>query len=219
MTDLRKTLPPLPPRMYALPRDHRGFPVPWFVQFMPDGKPDFRILNTQHLYRAVNEKRCWICGDYLGVHLAFVLGPMCAINQINAEPPSHLDCALFAVKACPFLIEPRMRRNTKNMPEHLPAPGIHLDRNPGATCVWVTRSYKPFKADDGILFSIGKPEQIYWFAEGRPALRCEVETSIEGGLPSLKKLAEQEGPKAMRELDERLKRLHRLLPMEKVNHT
>jgi len=38
MTALRESLPSLPLAMRGLPRDHRGYPVPWFVAWV-DGKP------------------------------------------------------------------------------------------------------------------------------------------------------------------------------------
>jgi len=46
----------------------------------------------------VRHKRCWLCGQPLGKFMCFVVGPMCAINKTSAEPPSHRDCALYAVQ-------------------------------------------------------------------------------------------------------------------------
>lgn len=92
----------LPPRIAKLPTDERGYPVPYFVEWI-DGKPDFRVMSSKNLARAVKYRRCWICGEELGRFLCFTIGPMCGVNRISSEPPSHYDCARFAVSACPFL--------------------------------------------------------------------------------------------------------------------
>lgn len=109
----------IPDRIKRLPVDHRDFPVPWFVQWFDDGKPsdfgigtaDFRVIDARKIGVAIRERRCWVCGDRLGVHLAFLIGPMCAVNRVISEPPSHRECAEFSAQTCPFLSRPRMRRN------------------------------------------------------------------------------------------------------------
>jgi hypothetical protein len=106
----------VPERIAKLPRDDRGYPVPWFVAWV-DGRPDFRVIEGGRIFEALKERRCWVCGEKLGRYLAFVIGPMCAINRITSEPPSHRDCALFAARACPFLTMPRMKRNERAKPE------------------------------------------------------------------------------------------------------
>lgn len=195
----------LPERIKNLPRDERGYPVPWFVAII-DGKPDFRAIDGEKMHRAVKEHRCWVCGEALGSYLAFVIGPMCALNRTIAEPPSHRECAEFSALACPFLSQPRMRRNTVNMPEEaVPAAGVGLERNPGACCVWVTKSYRILRVENGVLFSIGEPLSVSWFANGRAATRAEILESIESGMPLLRPIAEAESPEAVAELDRRYK--------------
>lgn len=184
-TDLRPGLPPLPDRMRRLPVDARGYPVPWFVAWV-DGVPDFRVVDGPKLPRAINEKRCWLCGEPLGRFGAFVIGPMCALNRTTSEPPCHRECALFAVVACPFLTRPNAQRREANLPDGFTEPaGEMLRRNPGVSLVWMTRSWFWFRADNGILCEVGAPTEALWFAEGRAATRDEIEKSIETGLPLL----------------------------------
>src|SRR4030095_12652609 len=80
----------MPSRMAKLPRDARGYPVPRFVSWY-DGKPDFRIADTRYLEHCFRARTCWLCGELLGRYLAFVIGPMCAVNRTTAEPPCHRD--------------------------------------------------------------------------------------------------------------------------------
>jgi hypothetical protein len=210
----------IPRRIAALPQDQRGYPVPWFVATV-DGVPDFRVIDPIKLRRAVTERRCFICGNALGKHVSFVIGPMCAINRVSSEPPSHHDCAVFAAKTCPFLVNPQAPRRETNVPEDVSeAAGLALKRNPGVALVWNTLGYTVARvatsdapgAVPGILFNVGEPEDCEWYAEGRPATRAEVLASFESGVPLLLKIATEEGPEAVAELDRLHKRALGLLP-------
>ena len=203
-------LPPLPPRIARLKKDERGYPVPWFVAWIkdgvnaapndPDAKPDFRVIAAGHLERSFRQSVCWICGDPLGRHRVFAIGPMCVINKVTMEPPSHRDCVEFAAKACPFLIRPRQKRNAKGMPDHAPMPGIGIDRNPGCICLYETSDFSRFQTRTGPLVALGKPDRLDWWANGRAATRAEVIDSIESGYPLLEAVARQEGHAAVKEL-------------------
>jgi len=215
-TDLNKRIQhlELPDRMRNLPISDEGYPIPYFVPFI-NGKPEFRGMDGEKLGICVRLKRCWLCGKPLGVHMTFPIGPMCAVNRNIAEPPSHHSCAEYGVRACPFLTQPRMRRNEKDMIEGHVA-GVGLKRNPGVTCLWTTRSYKVYRAPNGgPLFSIGDPEKVEYFAEGRKATREEIMASMESGLPLLMEIAEDEGgdaPAALREMYD--KAVRELVPAE-----
>jgi hypothetical protein len=201
----------MPDRIKRLPRDHRGFPVPWFVHWI-DGVPDFRVVSPGKVDLA-HKGRCWTCGEPLGVHRVYVIGPMCVVNRVTSEPASHRDCAEFAARACPFLTRPRMRRNEKDLPETLSVAGIHLDRNPGAVALYETREATPFRSGDGVLFRLGEPAKVDWWAEGRQATRAEIIASIEGGYPQLFDIATRyDGPAGVAELERQRVRALRLLP-------
>lgn len=192
--------PTIPKRIAALPVVTLGAQevhVPAFVAWV-DGKPDFRIAEAEHLVRCSIERRCWTCGQKItGPNAAFVIGPMCAVNRVSSEPPSHADCARYAAAVCPFLVNPKKRRREGKMPDApLSSAGIMLPRNPGVTLIWVTRHWSTFRAPGGILFRIGKPSTTEWYAEGREATRAEVLASIESGIPTLEEMAKKDGPEA-----------------------
>lgn len=209
---------PIPPRMDLLPRDpdRPYFPVPWFV-YWNEGKPDYRVIAPGKIVKAVRQNRCWLCGQVMGSMKAFVIGPMCAVNRTSAEPPSHCDCAEYAVKVCPFMTKPAMKRNEKNLPEDMKeAAGFGIKRNPGVVLVWETKTYTPFRAhagEDGVLFEIGNHAAISFWAEGRAATREEILLSIDSGIPILRKMADED-PKsgAHEELDRRYNAALALLP-------
>jgi hypothetical protein len=208
---LRDGLPPLPVRIQRLPIDERGYPVPWFVSWV-NGKPEFRAMDGRKLKRAVEESRCWVCGDLLGKFKTFVIGPMCAINRISSEPSSHFDCAEFSTKACPFLTKPQMVRRENDLPEGIKDPvGVGVRRNPGVTLLWTTYSFTIKRVDGGVLFEIGEPTRVLCYREGRLATKREIEESIVSGLPLLEDYAAIDGGNAMIELKSKTKDAYKLL--------
>lgn len=214
---LRPDLPPLPQHMKHLPLDHRGFPIPWFVQVLQDGARDFRIADYDKRAIAVKKKLCWVCGGRLGRFMSFVVGPMCTVTRTTSEPPCHLECAIFSATACPFLTRPKMKRNDKDLDTIgvVDPPGLMIERNPGAVAVWTTQDYKPFDSGDGgWLIKMGNPDDVSWFAESRIANREEVKASIDSGYPLLLKEAEKEGRSSIMDLAKKMMEVEKLLPSQ-----
>lgn len=211
--ELRRELEPLPAQMANLPL-HRGYPVPWFVEWIEGsgddmtacpigaGAPEFRIMSHERLRTSVDEDRCWVCGGRLSSYRAFVIGPMCAVNLTSAEPPSHIECAEWSARNCPFLSRPHAHRRENGLPDGLTVTGGHaIKRNPGCCGVWVVhrRQHRIFSdRRGGQLFNIGSPpERVSWWAEGRAATREEVETSIKTGEPFLREQCDLERTEAL----------------------
>jgi hypothetical protein len=148
--------------------------------------------------------------------MCFVIGPMCAINRNTAEPPCHFDCAEFAVKACPFMRFPNRKRDGADLPAEGRAPGgeeAMIQRNPGVTCLWITKKYKPYRVgNNDWLIEIGEPFTVSWWAHGAPATREQVMASIDTGLPLLRQMAEKEGKEAVAHLDKITARGLKLVP-------
>jgi hypothetical protein len=204
-------LPDPPARVARLPKDERGYPVPAFIEWI-DGKPDFRYARAEFRARAFKQGLCWICGDKLGVHRVYAIGPMCVVNRVTSEPASHRDCAEYAVKACPFLARPRMRRIPLKQGEPKHAAGVMFERNPGCVCLYATPEAKAFDAGDGWLIRLGKPTRVDWWAEGRKATRDEIVASIDSGYPLLLEQALKDGPGAAEELAKLTEKAFALLP-------
>jgi hypothetical protein len=212
----------LPRSMRHLPLDHRGFPVPWFVQWFQHNRPcdpwtegaepNFVVMDERKRQLAIKGRRCWVCGGVMGKFLCFVAGPMCCVSRTSAEPPVHRDCGLFSAKSCPFLANPRMRRAEKLTPIDASAPGTMLTRNPGVTALWITLSYTPFEVRDSYLIHMGEPVSVLWFREGRAATRDEVMESVDSGMPLLRVEAYKEGADAVAELDRMYAAFPKYLP-------
>ena len=95
----------MPPRIAALERDHRGYPIPWNVLRGDDGTPLFTINDDRKTARALRERICPICGVRLGRWLWFVGGPLSAFdpNGWYLNLPAHVDCVEYALTTCPYL--------------------------------------------------------------------------------------------------------------------
>lgn len=200
----------MPARIVSLPRDHRGFPVPWFVDWI-NGRPYFPAVSPQKLVQAVKQQRCWVCGQKLGRWVTFAVGPMCVVNRISAEPPSHDECARYAAQVCPFLANPRMGRvpvSKAPMPVTDPG-GIMVEANPGAVALWSCRDYRPFyPPGGGVLIKMGDPVGgVTWWANGAEADPDTVQARFDEGCARLRRSAlELDGPDALPFLEEQIVR-------------
>jgi hypothetical protein len=74
----------MPERIRHLPISAEGYPIPFFVPYF-DGKPEFRGFDPDKMRICARLQRCWLCGEPLGKFMAFVIGPMCAVNRTSAE--------------------------------------------------------------------------------------------------------------------------------------
>lgn len=201
---VRHDLPGMPYNIALLPMDSRGYPVPWFVAYI-DGKPDFRVADQKKMVLAIKQQLCWICGKRIQTEVndpfVFVVGPMCALNRISGEPPSHYACAVFAAKACPFMAKPQMVRRENDFPSAArDGAGTMIKRNPGVSLLWATFRYTVEVHDKGYLFAMGDPQHVWCFTEGRESTREEILHSIETGLPILMEAANKEGKESVDQL-------------------
>lgn len=192
--ELRSDLPPIPSRIAALPVSPKGYPTPWFVETMPDGTRDFRIMSAGRRVLAVRKKLCWVCGEPVGRHMTFVAGPMCGINRTTAEPPCHMGCAVWSAMACPFMVLPAAKYRLANLPEDARTNEGALTGNPGVAMLWTCQDYTTFRTPGGDwLITMGEPDHVHWFCEGRRATRDEVVASIDARIHFLEDVAREHG--------------------------
>jgi hypothetical protein len=191
-------------RMKELPV-HRGYPVPWFVSWM-DGKPEFRVADSDKFERALAEKRCWICGNLLDEVATFVAMAPALVFGVVVEPPCHDDCAHFAAKVCPYLALPKAKRRGSGLAEEQNLAAID-NSNPGVVMLWSTADWWP---QEPTLIHLGYPTKVEWFREGRAATRDEVNEAIDKGLPNLMRIFPEEQITQCRELSKRW------LPIEEI---
>lgn len=97
----------LPERIASLPRDSRGYPIPYIIFINDDGKPIFTINDIDKVQQAIAQNLCHICGQPLENLVWFTGGPGSALlnNQwgVYNDGPMHCDCMRFAMAVCPHL--------------------------------------------------------------------------------------------------------------------
>lgn len=112
----------MPERIARLPRDKRGYPIPWNV--LRDGETAFFTVNDdRRTWEALRRGLCPICGDKLGRWLWLLGGPRSAFDPDGcyADLPGHRECIKFALRTCPYLAAPKyLGRIDVVHPEKLP---------------------------------------------------------------------------------------------------
>ena len=200
------------------PVDHRGFPVTWFVtEKNREGHWDFVNIKSERYVTAVKRDLCWVTGEPLGAHRSFVIGPMCVVNRVAADPPVRLDVGRWSAKVCPFLSQPLARRDRSlTAADYASQRGNMLERNPGVCAIYTVRrgSYSLHQG----LFHLPPPESVEWWCRGKVATREEVWASVESGLTTLQDMASKEGGAAVTLLEKMVQSAMSLLPQgfEKV---
>lgn len=182
----------LPKYLKARPT-YGGYVVPYFVAWYlgdelvdertPGAKPDFRVVDIRRAAVCRQRNVCWLCGKQLGSFKWFVFGPSSALGRLSVEPPSHKECAHYAVVTCPFMLTPgRGPRETSRPVEIVPD---MQPTNPGLVVLWSTKTYKLIPRDPprGIYYyEPGEPHVVEFWREGRKATREEIEQSINHAL-------------------------------------
>ena len=98
----------MPPRIARLPKDKRGYPIPWNALRGVDDTPFFTVNDQGKHMHALREKLCPICGEKLGKWMWFVGGIQSAFDPHGAyyDLPGHHECESFALAVCPYLSAP-----------------------------------------------------------------------------------------------------------------
>lgn len=169
----------IPRNMLSLKRDKSGLPIPFFV-VMESGIPEFRVADGRKALACVQHQRCWICGKEMEPgRSVFVVGPSALLNRVSAEPPSHSECARYAVRVCPFMSNPDFVRRKEHFPDGTISPGLSIKENPGVMLLWYASGYKiESSSNGGGLFIIPNPSKIVYFRHGRKATGEEIQAAL-----------------------------------------
>lgn len=202
----------IPARMRSRPVDHRGFPVPWFVTGKTDeGLWDFVRLDPARLNHAYKRGLCTLSGEPLGKYVSFVVGPMCIINRVAAEPPCIPELGKWAAQVCPFLSRPMAKRPDMEPGTFKRPPGGMVEENPGGCVVWTVRR-GDFERGRDRLYRFGDPTEVTFWTKGREATAAEAWRIYTARADSLRAIAAEEGHHAVAEFEYMKARADRYLP-------
>ena len=94
---------PIPRRLEKRPR-YKGLPIPWIALIREDGQPDFRVTDAEKRHQVMLNRWCQLCGEPLGKWQFFTGGTEAAKHNQFFEPACHLDCLVYAMQVCPFIV-------------------------------------------------------------------------------------------------------------------
>jgi hypothetical protein len=102
----------IPKRMRTLPRDKRGYPIP-FIVMINKGVPLFTVNDFNLVHDCITKALCSVCGKRLTDDLWFVGGSRAFLSSSGAflDPPMHQECAEYSLRVCPFLAAPNWTRS------------------------------------------------------------------------------------------------------------
>lgn len=103
---------------------------------------DLRVTNPKKYLQCMTGHRCWVCGNANKKEKVFITDIQSALTGNSVEPPGHMDCMVYALKVCPYLLLPNTKRRSANLEVEVneDSPALH-DPNPG---VFVMTSVKKF---------------------------------------------------------------------------
>ena len=120
-----------PDRIAKLPKDKRGYPIPWNVTRDADGEPLFTVNNDHKHWQALREALCPICGETLEATAVWIGGPQSAFHPKGTyfDLPAHCECAHYALQVCPYLAARHWTEGRVTVPKNakLPEGTIFVD--------------------------------------------------------------------------------------------
>jgi hypothetical protein len=78
--------------------------VPYIALIKEDGQPDFRVTDELNRRQVMAQRLCQLCSAPLGKYIFFVGGTEAALHNQYFEPAAHLDCLIYAMQVCPFIV-------------------------------------------------------------------------------------------------------------------
>ena len=156
---------PMPTRIQLLPKDERGYPIPYGV-FWKDGVPDFRQIDHVKWVECTEKHLCGICGNKLDKNFCFVGGKLSIKNRLFTDSPMHIECAVYALQVCPFLAMPKFGYLNKQR-EDAAVYEFVSNEKPEVFGMGVTSKYSVIRIDNGYALHSGRFSRIVLWKDGK----------------------------------------------------
>lgn len=165
----------LPKALRSLPKDQRGYPIPFIVLRDRHGNPHFTINDDRKVRSCITLKKCSICGRRIDGGFWFIGGPKSFFHPNGAfiDPPLHEECGRYALQVCPFLGAPKYTGRIDagtlqpgDMPDHVSTTMIDTTMEPGRPTVFCFGRTESYGASDRgsirYLFPAGWTHYEFW---------------------------------------------------------
>ncbi len=154
----------MPPAVARLEKDRRGYPIPYTVMYV-NGVPDFTMVDPEKWVRLTKIKGCGICGKPLTGRMFFVGGPRCLVNMVFFDHPMHEECAVYALKVCPFLCMPNAHYR-RRVAENVEIIKSVSDQKPEVFMLGESRGYSLVRNGQEVLLQAKPWENVRWWKDG-----------------------------------------------------
>jgi hypothetical protein len=136
-------------------------------QIIPNGEPDFRVLEHERVLRAIKRRLCGMCGQKItGNVLCFIGADGNLLERRATDPAMHEACARYALAACPFLSGRAVRRSGKPLDgpgkTAYRSPALYDRERPPRAGLFFTRSYEARWRSDIRGFRYAPPFRVEW---------------------------------------------------------
>jgi hypothetical protein len=149
----------MPAAIVRMPRDQRGYPIPFFLQ----DAADFRVVCYAKKKLCHEKRLCWVCGEKLDKLLYFVGGRLSVMNHLFGDYAMHETCAEYSIRVCPMLNGTMASYRHSGLPEEAKktGPGMVLVQ-PEIVAMYATKHYQVWKK----IYKVGKAVDVRWFRNG-----------------------------------------------------
>lgn len=154
----------VPARVARLPRDSRGFPVPFIVKDRVNGAPvDFRDTDPVKRIHAIVDRLCGVCGGQLEGDLYLIAAPECVESRLFSFPGMHEECARFAMLACPYLSSADYKPEKPPISLSIGVPAVDGEHRPERLGFYVCREYTEDRSGPVVRIIAGAPVRVEWW--------------------------------------------------------
>src|SRR5262245_62337805 len=116
-----------PPKRMRVRPQYKGLPIPYVALIRDDGQPDFRVTDHHKRASVIKNRWCQLCGEPLGRWCFFVGGPVSAKQNAYFEPACHLDCLVYAMQVCPFIVGTMQHADIEKVQADNPEAKVQVD--------------------------------------------------------------------------------------------
>lgn len=155
-----------PKYIQSLPREERGFPIPWFVATLPDGSRDLRFADYRKKVASVKNLVCWVCGKPLNIMRVLVGGPLSFFNGRYGDMHCHPSCAEFSAKYCPHLNNTKSKYRIANSPDGVQSSEGLTMSHPGVIGLVYCLDTDTCPTHDDLLLSPVDVQKVEWWHKG-----------------------------------------------------
>ncbi len=153
----------IPSKLRQRPK-FKGLPIPYTTFISPEGVPDFKVIDEYSRLLCIERRKCALCGQELKKNkpIVFIGGDKSCDAGNFLDPAMHEECALYAIKVCPYLVGTHSHRTDHDQSRARVIDMVVVGR-PKRMGLYYTRGYDAILTiDQSIYVKAWPPTKIDW---------------------------------------------------------